>query len=232
MICDLGNTWREVDKASAMTHFYGDSVAGTDPARHSTRVHAQDLASAGSGTDELLASSPSADPLESSEWLYRMFDRDRRAKEVARLLSSSRPLTLRVTRRLEQTDHDFEHFKQSRLGLAANRQAALCVGRGAFTLGAVRPLPTELLHTPPLTLAGRFPPQTAVVSLDPNHHGPELNVYVWAEFGNGVATALQVFQGRGVRNCVRKDSQQHSQAHLASKLCDLNAVNYFKFFMK
>lgn len=158
----------------------------------------KDLASAGSGTDELLASSPSADPLESSEWLYRMFDRDRRAKEVARLLSSSRPLTLRVTRRLEQTDHDFEHFKQSRLGLAANRQAALCVGRGAFTLGAVRPLPTELLHTPPLTLAGRFPPQTAVVSLDPNHHGPELNVYVWAEFGNGVATALQVSDPVGV----------------------------------
>jgi hypothetical protein len=148
------------------------------------------------GFDDLLGSSATADPLEASEWLYRMFDRDRRVKEVVRLLSSSRPVTLRISRRPEQTDHDYEQHKQSRLGLAANRQAALCVGRGAFTLGAVRPLPTELLHTPPLALAGRFPPQSAVVSLDPNHHIPELNI--WAEFNNGVATALQVGDAPGV----------------------------------
>jgi len=148
------------------------------------------------GFDDCLGSSTSADPLEASEWLYRMFDRDRRVKEVVRLLNSSRPVTLRITRRPEQTDHDFEQYKQSRLGLAANRQAALCVGRGAFTLGAVRPLPTELLRTPLLALAGRFPPQTAVVSLDPNHHSAELNI--WAEFSNGVATALQVGDAPGV----------------------------------
>eukprot|EP00445_Apocalathium_hangoei_P043548 CAMPEP_0203973408 /NCGR_PEP_ID=MMETSP0359-20131031/99574_1 /ASSEMBLY_ACC=CAM_ASM_000338 /TAXON_ID=268821 /ORGANISM="Scrippsiella Hangoei, Strain SHTV-5" /LENGTH=2141 /DNA_ID=CAMNT_0050911563 /DNA_START=1 /DNA_END=6427 /DNA_ORIENTATION=- len=145
--------------------------------------------------DDPLGASPSADPLESPEWLYRMFDRDRRAKEVARLLNSSRAVTLRVVRRPEQTDHDFEQQKQSRLGLAACRQASLCIGRGAFTLGAVRPLPTEVLQTPLLTLAGRFPPYPAVVSLDPNHHSPELNL--WAEFSNGVATALQVSEAPG-----------------------------------
>lgn len=140
------------------------------------------------------SSSPSSvDPLESSDWLYRMFDRDRRAKEVARLLSSSRPATIRAPRRPEQSDHDFELYKQSRLVLAANRQAAICVGRGAFCLGAVQPLPTELLNAPPLALTGRFPPQTAVVSLDPTHHSADLNV--WAEFSNGVATALQVSEG-------------------------------------
>jgi len=46
--------------------------------------HAKDLLEAAAGLpgapDELLTPSPSADPLESSEWLYRMFDRDRRAK--------------------------------------------------------------------------------------------------------------------------------------------------------
>ncbi|CAE7224817.1 ANAPC1, partial [Symbiodinium sp. CCMP2592] len=78
----------------------------------------------------------------------------------------------------------------TRLAQAALRQAALCVGRGAFTLGALRPLPTELLRIPPLNLSGRFPPQGGVQSLDPNHHKPELNV--WAEFNNGVAAALQV----------------------------------------
>merc|ERR1719333_1872801 len=97
-----------------------------------------------------------------------MFDRDRRMKEVAHLLSSAKPVTLRLARRPEQSDHDFEHFKQQRLALLANRQAALAVGRGALVLGAVRPLPTEVLSTPPLVLAGRFPPAPPVVSLDPN----------------------------------------------------------------
>eukprot|EP00435_Cladocopium_sp_Y103_P027315 s2381_g6.t1 len=45
--------------------------------------------------------------------LNRMFDKDRRAQEVARLLSSSRPVTLRVPRRPEQTDLDFEHSSDS-----------------------------------------------------------------------------------------------------------------------
>lgn len=130
------------------------------------------------------------DPLSSSEWLNRMFDKDRRAQEVARLLSSSRPVTLRVPRRPEQTDLDFEHSKQTRLAEAALRQSALCVGRGAFTLGAVFPLPTELLPIPAFVLSGRFPPQAGVQSLDPSHHKQELNV--WAEFNNGVAAALQV----------------------------------------
>eukprot|EP00913_Durusdinium_trenchii_P028609 g26832.t1 len=122
--------------------------------------------------------------------LNRMFDKDRRAQEVARLLSSSRPQTLRVPRRPEQTDLDFEHSKQTRLAQAALRQSALCVGRGAFTLGALRPLPTELLPIPALVLSGRFPPQAGVQSLDPSHHDVKLNV--WAEFNNGVAAALQV----------------------------------------
>ncbi|CAE8634644.1 unnamed protein product [Polarella glacialis] len=176
----------------------GDGAAdGIVPSGGSRRT--KDLLEAagvpGAGEDLLSSPSPTADPMESSEWLYRMFDRDRRAKEVARLLSSSRPVTLRVLRRPEQTDLDFEQSKQSRLAQAAVRQAALCVGRGAFTLGAVRPLPTELLQTPPLVLSGRFPPQGGVQSLDPNHHKAELNV--WAEFSNGVATALQVSTGPG-----------------------------------
>ncbi|CAK8997966.1 Anaphase-promoting complex subunit 1 (APC1) (Cyclosome subunit 1) (Mitotic checkpoint regulator) (Testis-specific gene 24 protein) [Durusdinium trenchii] len=113
-----------------------------------------------------------------------------RVTTVARLLSSSRPQTLRVPRRPEQTDLDFEHSKQTRLAQAALRQSALCVGRGAFTLGALRPLPTELLPIPALVLSGRFPPQAGVQSLDPSHHDVKLNV--WAEFNNGVAAALQV----------------------------------------
>eukprot|EP00931_Biecheleriopsis_adriatica_P048438 TRINITY_DN27985_c0_g1_i1.p1 TRINITY_DN27985_c0_g1~~TRINITY_DN27985_c0_g1_i1.p1 ORF type:complete len:2002 (+),score=397.11 TRINITY_DN27985_c0_g1_i1:758-6007(+) len=149
----------------------------------------------GAEEDLMVAPSPTADPIESPEWLYRMFDRDQRAKEVARLLNSSKPVTLRMVRRPEQSDHDFEQAKQSRLAQAAVRQAAVCVGRGAFTLGAIRPLPTELLQTPMLVLSGRFPPQGGVQSLDPVHHKPELNV--WAEFSNGAATALQVSNGPG-----------------------------------
>eukprot|EP00929_Paragymnodinium_shiwhaense_P083242 TRINITY_DN44284_c0_g1_i2.p1 TRINITY_DN44284_c0_g1~~TRINITY_DN44284_c0_g1_i2.p1 ORF type:complete len:1758 (-),score=323.25 TRINITY_DN44284_c0_g1_i2:1654-6927(-) len=169
-------------------------AVGEERESAATARSARDLleSAAGFPSPSDLPDSPShhSDPMESSEWLYRMFDRDRRVKEVARLLCSSKPVTLRVQRRPEQTDHDHEHAKQTRLALAVNRQAALSVGRGAFTLGAVRPLPTELLHVQPLSLAGRFPPQTAVLTLDPTHHQPEVNA--WAEFNNGVATALQV----------------------------------------
>eukprot|EP00435_Cladocopium_sp_Y103_P002481 s1511_g1.t1 len=84
----------------------------------------------------------------------------------------------------------FTNLAMTRLAEAALRQSALCVGRGAFTLGAVFPLPTELLPIPALVLSGRFPPQAGVQSLDPSHHKQELNV--WAEFNNGVAAALQV----------------------------------------
>ena len=50
-----------------------------------------------------------------------------------------------------------------------------------------------MLSTPPLVLAGRFPPAPPVVSLDPNHHPVELNA--WAEFHNGCATGLQLDLG-------------------------------------
>lgn len=162
------------------------------------------------------------DPLCSPEWLNGAFNKDRRGQEVARLLSSSRPVTLRVPRRPEQTDLDFEHSKQTRLAQAALRQSALCVGRGAFTLAASTPLPTDLLPIPALVLSGRFPPQAGVQSLDPSHHKQELNV--WSEFNNGVAAALQVAKAEVSRGWIAhhrsatatpasSDGQASSNAH-------------------
>eukprot|EP00397_Hematodinium_sp_SG-2012_P000523 GEMP01000524.1.p1 GENE.GEMP01000524.1~~GEMP01000524.1.p1 ORF type:complete len:1866 (+),score=394.25 GEMP01000524.1:193-5790(+) len=140
--------------------------------------------------------SESIDPIESDEWIFSIpyetenTCKDRRAKDVANFLNSARPVVLTVTRRPEQSDHEFEQFKQSQLAKAVNKQAGLPIGRGAFTLGALMPFPTEELVLPPLVLAGRFRPHPAIVSLDPAHHDADL--IMWAEFNNGVARALQV----------------------------------------
>lgn len=45
---------------------------------------------------------------------------------------------------------------QVRLTILLVRSMALAFGRGALTLGTLRPLPTEPLPIPPLSLAGRL----------------------------------------------------------------------------
>lgn len=46
--------------------------------------------------------------------------------------------------------------QQLKLTVLAIRTCALPLGRGALTLGTLRPLPTEPLHIPPLCLGGWF----------------------------------------------------------------------------
>ena len=81
---------------------------------------------------------------------------------------------------------------QTRLTTLAVRTMSLPVGRGAFTLGTLRLLPTDPFTIPPLCMAGRLPEkQNATINLDLSSAAPAggacTDVTAWPEFHNGAA---------------------------------------------
>lgn len=119
------------------------------------------------------------------------FGRDRRVREVCRLLRGSRPVRFHVERSPESSDHDHQQRQQARLLQLAMRTLAGPLGRGMLTLGTLAPLLAEPLPIPPLCLAGRIrKPADVVVNLDIATVPPELTA--WAEFHNGVAAGLRL----------------------------------------
>lgn len=127
-------------------------------------------------------------PLELSSAL--LFPKDNRIHEAVRLLRSSRPMFLKVTRAVEVNDHDFERLKQKRLHSLSLRSLALPVGRGMMTIGNLQPIPAEPLPVPELCLRGRVPPTNAGITLDLSESPSDLRV--WPEFHNGVAAGLRL----------------------------------------
>ncbi|PSC69420.1 anaphase-promoting complex subunit 1 isoform X2 isoform B [Micractinium conductrix] len=130
------------------------------------------------------------------------FGRDLRLPEVRRLLRSSAPTPLRLAGVPEPSDTEGTAAQQLKLTVLAIRSCALPLGRGALTLGTLRPLPTEPLHIPPLCLAGRLPEQNnAVVNLDLSAAqaavggGALAEQTAWPEFHNGVAAGLRLAPG-------------------------------------
>ncbi|KAI3425098.1 hypothetical protein D9Q98_008476 [Chlorella vulgaris] len=130
------------------------------------------------------------------------FGRDLRLLEVRRLLRSSAPVTMRLSNVPEPSDAEGTVAQQLKLTVLAIRTCALPLGRGALTLGTLRPLPTEPLHIPPLCLAGRLPEQNnAVVNLDFSAAAPALGggafaeQTAWPEFHNGAAAGLRLAPG-------------------------------------
>lgn len=81
----------------------------------------------------------------------------------------------------------------------------MSVGRGAFTLATVEPLPTEPVTFPRLNLSGRLPSQhDATVNLDLAAMGAPMDFSVWPEFHAGCATGLRLCgpQARLTRNWI------------------------------
>eukprot|EP00516_Mucochytrium_quahogii_P003269 CAMPEP_0203751382 /NCGR_PEP_ID=MMETSP0098-20131031/5463_1 /ASSEMBLY_ACC=CAM_ASM_000208 /TAXON_ID=96639 /ORGANISM=" , Strain NY0313808BC1" /LENGTH=2329 /DNA_ID=CAMNT_0050641079 /DNA_START=277 /DNA_END=7263 /DNA_ORIENTATION=+ len=131
------------------------------------------------------------------------FGSDRRVLEVCRLLRSSSPVRLVVERGPETSDHELVATQQAKLLLISRRTMALQVGRGMITLGTVRPLLTDTVDIPPISLSGKIPPNNAIVKLDlssvPN--GDEL--LSWPRFHNGAAAGLRLAAGRQVTPLTR-----------------------------
>lgn len=118
------------------------------------------------------------------------FGQDRRAKEVHRMLCSSKLMCLRVPRAPETSDHDYLSQQHVALLLRAQRAMALPVGRGMVTIAFIYALPTERLPIPKLVLSGRVPPTNASISLDAANTPADLTN--WPSFHNGVAAGLQL----------------------------------------
>lgn len=93
------------------------------------------------------------------------FPNDVRIRDAAKLLRSSKPQFLRVLRGPETNDHDYEKLKQQKLALLCRRVLALPLGRGMMTIGTCE-LPFEPLTIPEICLAGRIPPQNAILALE------------------------------------------------------------------
>lgn len=118
------------------------------------------------------------------------FADDDRVHEVCRLLRSSSGVYLRLEKAPEVSDLDHRHKLQMRLLILCRRSLACPVGRGALTLGSLTPLMAEALPCPPLSLAGRIPPNNTPLLLSTGTAPQDLSL--WPEFHNGVAAGLRV----------------------------------------
>ncbi|KAJ3142783.1 Anaphase-promoting complex subunit 1 [Geranomyces variabilis] len=118
------------------------------------------------------------------------FQDDRRIEEVRRLVQSTTSGVAKIEVDYSAAEEVWKAEQQKYLGLLAQRVLARSAGRGALTFGTVTPKLTTPLKIPDLVVSVKFPPMTAVVSLDaPNNaHNP----WTWPEFHNGVAAGLSV----------------------------------------
>jgi len=116
------------------------------------------------------------------------FGRDRRMREVCRLLDASQPSRLHVERKPAMTDHDVFEAQQTRLRELVDKAVAGCVGRGALCLRVLAGDGDDWLESavrvPPLSLAGWAGKRVEVrLQQEP--------VTTWPAFHNGVAAGLE-----------------------------------------
>ncbi|KAK9796665.1 hypothetical protein WJX73_002436 [Symbiochloris irregularis] len=130
------------------------------------------------------------------------FSHDSRLSEVRRLLCTALPGPIRLAQAHTGGDTELVLAQQARLMAVAVRTMGLPIGRGALALGTLRPLTTEALAIPALSLAGRLPEQhNAIINLDlaaatpAPGGGAAADFTAWPEFHNGVASGLRLAPG-------------------------------------
>ena len=87
------------------------------------------------------------------------------------------------------SDHDFAAEQKYQLQVFIQRCMAVTVGRGMYTLNTVRPLITQAIKIPGLTLSGKGE-QGATISLDETEMPADQ--LIWPRFHNGVAAGLRI----------------------------------------
>ncbi len=191
-----------------------------------TNVRRSDGMFPGSAASSLHPSgSGSASASISSDGLYdvelesvKRFTDDDRLHEVCRMLTSSRPVYLKIDKPAELSELEYRHKQQLRLLVLFRRSFATCLGRGMITMDSLEPLVAEALPIPPLSLSGRVPPNNTVVPLETlvisvnflsfvhlslivckccpflraGSSTANADMVMWPEFHNGVAAALRV----------------------------------------
>ena len=124
------------------------------------------------------------------------FSQDLRLKEVRKILSSSCARPVQLPKGMDLSHPETNNVQQTKLHEMAMKTMALPVGRGAFSLSTLTPLPTEPFSIPDLTLSGTLPHQNnAHISLDLTNLKSQ-NMLDWPQFHNGVAAGLQLSKGQ------------------------------------
>ncbi|QDZ19822.1 subunit 1 of anaphase-promoting complex [Chloropicon primus] len=124
------------------------------------------------------------------------FSHDLRLKEVRKALSSSCARPVQLPKGMDLSHPETNNVQQTKLYEMAMKTMALPVGRGAFSLSTLTPLPTEPFRIPDLTLSGTLPHQNnARITLDINNMMAQ-NMLDWPQFHNGVAAGLQLAKGQ------------------------------------
>ena len=129
------------------------------------------------------------------EGVYKLrFGKDKRIADLRRLLSSIIVQVVHIKSNQDPGDPELVAAQQAKLWQLGLRTMALPVGRGAFTYGTLKPLPTEHLEIPTLNLSGLLPHQNnATISLEFPNTGPMAEeITMWPEFHNGVAAGLRL----------------------------------------
>ncbi len=95
----------------------------------------------------------------------------------------------------EISEHDLAKEQQAHTIRVADRTLALPFGRAMLTFGTVPSATKEAYIVPKIELSVRLQPQNIVMSPDPGKIPPE--AMHWAEFHNGVASALRISPSSG-----------------------------------
>lgn len=169
-----------------------DLCAGAEDVDITVVGHSDDSRTEKEYLDEELADDDSRhDGLRELEFQFTLlFDDVKRLRDVSSMLSSSRLMPLQVDRPVGTSDHEFEKAKQASLLRLCRRNIALCVGRGAATIGQYTMATEDTMPIPSICLKGRVPPTNAVLALDTSETPADLTV--WPEFHNGVAAGLRL----------------------------------------
>lgn len=126
------------------------------------------------------------------------FGRDRRLKEVQRILRSNRRSCISIPKdrlaELEEGGLEMKAENQAKLLQHVYRVLSLPIGRGMYTMASISPVLTEALVIPDLCLEGRVPPKNGRVELEPGTLADTATE--WPAFHNGVATGLRVSPGQ------------------------------------
>eukprot|EP01105_Mastigella_eilhardi_P008485 TRINITY_DN2056_c0_g1_i2.p1 TRINITY_DN2056_c0_g1~~TRINITY_DN2056_c0_g1_i2.p1 ORF type:complete len:1476 (+),score=250.87 TRINITY_DN2056_c0_g1_i2:581-4429(+) len=119
-----------------------------------------------------------------------IFSRDLRLKEVRRLLQSSARVVVDFSK-VVASAQDPHAAQQAHMVVLAQRTLSLSVGRGMFELSECRPLATDPLRMPPLTLDCRTHDGHAAVLETQTVPGWAVTM-LWPNFHNGAAAGLRL----------------------------------------
>ncbi|WFC99973.1 Anaphase-promoting complex subunit 1 [Malassezia yamatoensis] len=167
---------------------------------HSAFVHNEKLSDSPSKTDWDVSVNSLTHPYMPSDRLRTLpdgldplsallFAHDYRLVEVARMLHTTHTNTAHIAHdnQQDELEHHAEVLQLART--LAERTMAQCIGRGMFRMASCSLRPTSTWRTPRLNLNLRTLPGAELIT---NPYAADPQEVDWAEFHNGVASALEI----------------------------------------